>query len=138
MGWSLGLRYRLSDADIKLAFPQVTDAAQLFEGFSKHQDLEATLHQLTLSAIYNHRSGFFGEIDGVWYSQSSRGYTPDPPSEAFWQLNLLAGYWFPRRCGQIAIGLLNANGQNYHLNPLNLYNDLPRERTLVVRAQVNF
>jgi hypothetical protein len=33
---------------------------------------------------------------------------------------------------------LNLNGQDYHLNPLNLYTELPRQRTLAVNFQFNF
>jgi len=34
--------------------------------------------------------------------------------------------------------LLNLADQNYKLNPLNIYNELPRERTLAVRFSVHF
>ena len=36
------------------------------------------------------------------------------------------------------LGLLNIAGQNYNLNPLNLYNEIPRSRTLAVSLQLNF
>jgi len=34
--------------------------------------------------------------------------------------------------------LLNLTDQNYSLNSLNLYNELPRSRTLVLRLQLSF
>jgi hypothetical protein len=34
--------------------------------------------------------------------------------------------------------LLNLTDQDYKLNPLNLYDDLPRSRTLAVRLQLSF
>ena len=54
------------------------------------------------------------------------------------QFNVFAGYRFPRRSATITLGLLNLTDQNYRLNPLNLYNELPRERTLLARFQINF
>jgi len=38
----------------------------------------------------------------------------------------------------LTLGLLNLTDQNYQLNPLTLYNDLPRGRTLALRLLLNF
>ena len=53
-------------------------------------------------------------------------------------LNAFAGYRFLHRKGQVTLGILNITDQNYSLNPLNLYNELPRSRTLLVSLQLNF
>jgi outer membrane receptor protein involved in Fe transport len=53
-------------------------------------------------------------------------------------LNAFAGYRFLHRKGQVTLGILNITDQNYSLNPLNLYNELPRSRTLLVSVQLNF
>ena len=42
------------------------------------------------------------------------------------------------RKAEVTLGLLNITDQNYNLNPLNLYNELPRSRTLALRLQLNF
>jgi hypothetical protein len=34
--------------------------------------------------------------------------------------------------------LLNVTGTSYRLHPINLYPDLPRERTLFARLELNF
>jgi hypothetical protein len=34
--------------------------------------------------------------------------------------------------------LLNLTDRDYHLNPLNLYSELPRERTLAASFKFNF
>jgi hypothetical protein len=34
--------------------------------------------------------------------------------------------------------LLNITGQNYKLSPLNVYNEMPRSRTLALRLQLSF
>jgi hypothetical protein len=38
----------------------------------------------------------------------------------------------------MTLGLLNITDQNYNLNPLNLYNELPRSRTLALSLRLNF
>ncbi len=141
--WSLGVRYRLNDADSRDYYKDVLpvvdnqDPATL-KGFRRQPHLKATLHQLSLDALYNHRSGFFAQGQALWYSQSNRGYAPDQPGDDFWQFNVFAGYRFPRRKVELLVGLLNLADRDYRLNPLTLYNELPRERTLLVRLQFNF
>ena len=96
------------------------------------------MQQLNFSAIYNHPCGFFAREEAQWYGQNNSGYTPGEPGADFWQFNAFVGYRFPRRKAQVTLGLLNLTGQNYNLNPLNLYNELPRTRTLALRLQLNF
>jgi hypothetical protein len=48
------------------------------------------------------------------------------------------GYRFPRRQAEIKLALLNLTDRDYQLNPLNLYAELPRERTLAVSLKFNF
>ena len=93
---------------------------------------------MDLTVIFNHPSGFFLAGEAQWFDQSNSGYTPGEPGDNFWQLNLFAGYRFPRRRAEVSLGLLNLTDQNYKLAPLNLHNELPRERTLAVRLQLNF
>jgi hypothetical protein len=96
------------------------------------------LHQGQLFALYNHHSGFFARLEGYWARQSNVGYSPDIPGDDIFQLNAYVGYRFRRNYGDVTFGFLNATNQDYKLNPLNYYNELPRERTLVVRARFNF
>jgi len=109
-----------------------------YDGFVPTQELEGILHQLDLSVLYNHPSGIFGAFEALWYGQSNEGYDPKLPGDSFWQLNVFAGYRFLRRKAEVTLGLLNISDQDYHLNPLNVYNELPRERTLAVRLRLNF
>ena len=64
--------------------------------------------------------------------------TPQRTGADFWQFNAFAGYRFLHRKAEVTLGLLNITDQNYNLNPLNLYNELPRSRTLALRLQLNF
>jgi outer membrane receptor protein involved in Fe transport len=137
--WSLGAQYRLSQAVLNDDYPDVP--ASLVGGFMDFQPSQQTkgvLQQVDLTAICNLPTGFFAEGEALWFGQSNDGYTPDEPGDDFWQFNLFAGYRSPRRKMEATIGLLNIAGQDYNLNPLNVYNELPRTRTIAVRLQFNF
>ena len=60
------------------------------------------------------------------------------PGDDFFQHNLFAGYRFAHRRAEILLGILNLAGQDYHLNPLTVYAELPRERTFMARLQLQF
>jgi len=134
--WALGARYKLTDADLDGRFTQLSALMPGVSGLN--QDVSATLNQLDLYAIYQHRCGFFGQFDAVWSQQSNRGYSPGLPGDDFWQFNLYAGYRFLQRRAEARVGLLNLGDQDYRLNPLTLYNELPRQRELTVSFKFNF
>jgi tetratricopeptide (TPR) repeat protein len=137
--WSLGARYRLSQAVLNDSFPNLPiSSSSINNPIIPRQRIEGVLQQLSLSAIYNHPCGFFAKGEALWDSQFNEGYSPAEPGADFWQFNAFIGYRFPRRKAEIMLGLLNITGQNYNLNPLNLYNELPRSRTLVLSLQMNF
>lgn len=136
--WSLGARYRISNVELDDEFPDIPGTASMAGGFQRTRHLEATLHQLQLSALFNHPSGFFARGASIWTAQSNRGYTPDRPGDDFWQFNLEAGWRFARRRAEIRVALLNLTDEDYRLDPLNLTSELPRERTLAVSLQFNF
>jgi outer membrane receptor for monomeric catechols len=136
-GWSLAAGYRLTDADLNDNFTDIPDGVSV-PPFSPRQNLSAVLNQVSLEAIYNHPSGFFGDFQALWYHQSNHGYSPAIGGDDFWQLNLFAGYRFHGRKAELSVGILNLTDQDYRLNPLTLYNELPRERTLAVRFSFSF
>jgi len=137
--WSLGARYRLSQANLDESFARFKSFTTI-DGdlLPASQNLEAVLQQLSLHAIYNHRCGGFGQLQALWNHQSNRGYTPDISGDDFWQLNAFVGYRFYNRAAELRVGLLNITDQDYRLNPLNLYYELPRERTLTVSFKFYF
>ncbi|MEP6662937.1 MAG: hypothetical protein ABJC04_04650, partial [Verrucomicrobiota bacterium] len=128
--FSVGARYRFSYADFDGRFldPGAT---------ALNQDLNATLQQLNLYAICNLPCGFFSQFQSIWTQQNNRGGAPQPGDD-FWQFNIFGGYRFPQRHAEVRVGLLNITDQDYRLNPLNLYSELPRERTLTVSLKLNF
>jgi outer membrane receptor for monomeric catechols len=134
--WALGARYKMTHADLDGHFgalpTTLADAAGL------NQDVSATLHQLDLYAIFNHRCGFFARFDAIWSQQSNVGYSPDIPGDDFWQYNVAVGYRFLQRRAEVRLALLNISDRDYRLNPLTLYNELPRERTLTAGLKFYF
>jgi tetratricopeptide (TPR) repeat protein len=140
--WSLGARYLLTQAVLNDNFPDVPNGIYFGNPadqpvFQPSQRIKGILQQLSLSAIYNHPCGFFAQGEANWYGQNNSGYTSEPGAD-FWQFNAFAGYRFLHRKAEVTLGLLNIADQNYNLNPLNLYNELPRSRTLVLRLQLSF
>ena len=135
--WSLGARYRISQADYRDDFVQLSDATPVVD-FQSRQHLQSVLHQLSLHTIYNHPSGYFARFEAHWYAQNNQGYKPDAPGDDFWQLNAFVGFRFPGRRAEIMMGVLNLTDQDYRLSPLNLHNELPRERTFMARLKFSF
>jgi outer membrane receptor protein involved in Fe transport len=137
--WSLGARYRLTQAVLNDNFPVVpVSPPAITNPLIPRQRTEGVLQQLSLSAIYNHPCGFFAQGEANWYGQNNSGYNPGEPGADFWQFNAFVGYRFLQRRAEVTLGLLNITDQNYSLNPLNLYNELPRSRTLALSLRLNF
>jgi Flp pilus assembly protein TadD len=139
--WSVGMRYRLTQAELGESFPQIPESLQppsRDPNFPPRQHLESLLHQVNLHANFNHASGIFASFEAIWYLQSNTGFTPNQPGDDFWQFNLLGGYRFCHRRAKVEAGVLNLSDQDYRLNPLVWHNDLPRERTFVARCQFSF
>jgi len=132
--WSLGGRYQLTHADLIGRFVDIP--AGVAGGLN--QDQRALLHQLTLYINYNHPCGFFSQAQTLWTAQNNYGYTPALPGDDFWQFNAFVGYRFWHRAAQLKLGLLNITDRDYRLNPLTLYNELPRGRTLAVSLKLYF
>ncbi|HYV30040.1 MAG TPA: hypothetical protein VEO53_02855, partial [Candidatus Binatia bacterium] len=132
--WSLGTRYRISNAELETDLPQVPRSADP----AAHLDERATLHELNLFAIYQNPAGFFGQVESIWRAQSNRGSDRLLSGDDFWQFNVFAGYRLPGRRAEFTVGVLNLADQNYRLNPLNLANDLPHRRTLFTSLKFSF
>jgi len=136
------LRYRFTRSELQSVLPEVPVAVS----GSADSAARADLHHVTLYGRYQHRTGFFLRADWDWYEQSNSeqhfsGGTQvqnDLPGDSFGQVNVLVGYRFPRQHGELSLGVLNAAGGDYHLNPLNVYTELPHERVWTARLLLNF
>jgi tetratricopeptide (TPR) repeat protein len=107
-----------------------------FKGYNS--TLQADLLETSGYVLLNHPSGFFARVDATWYHQVNSGYTPGLPGDSFVQENLYVGYRFLHRHAELMFGILNLSDQDYHLNPLSTYVELPRERSYVLRLNFIF
>jgi Tfp pilus assembly protein PilF len=134
--WSLGARYQFSHSELRTSFPGVPNSPPPAAPLNRTE--EADLHRVQLRLLYTHASGLFGGVESTWYKQINRGYTPELPGDALVQVDLQLGWRLPRQRGEIRLGLLNITEQDYHLNPLNVYAELPRERVLAAQLRLRF
>lgn len=141
-GFALGARYRVSRAELESFYPQVSEATLVLNNRRAPAELDESvrslMHEVRLSAIYNHGRGFFGEVAGTALFQSNRGYSPDLPGDSFWQMDVVAGWRSQGRNIELSVGLLNVTDEDYRISPLNIAPELPRERTLVARLRTSF
>lgn len=126
---SLGVRYRLSRTTVS----QQSNTPELFAG-----ELAATLHAIDGLAVLNLPSGVFSEFVVHWRHQENDGYSPDLDGDEVTQLSLYAGYRFARRRCEARVGIVNITNQDYRLNPLSFYSELPRERMLYASLKLQF
>lgn len=139
--WSVGARYRLSQANLDdnyVDVPKDLPSYEIDPPFTAQQNLRSLLHTVTLHANWNHPSGLFSVLEADWYHQNNQGFTTPEPGDDFWQFNVSAGYRFWHRRAELSAGILNVGDQNYSLEPLNLYNEMARTRTYFVRVLVSF
>ena len=134
--FSIGARYRLSEAKLNGQFPDIPDSADNLNRIE--QNNRAVLHQVGLALNFNHPSGVFAQWESSWYHQDNFGYTPSLPDADFWQHNVMVGWRFAHRHAELRAGLLNLAGTDYRLNPLNLHAELPRGRTFTASLRLNF
>ena len=135
--WAMGAQYGISQSVLNNNFVDVPNGLR-FLNFAPRQRTEAVLQQAELFAIYNHPSGFFLRGEALWNAQNNAGYAPNLADDDFWQFNAFLGYRFLHRRAELRLGLLNISGQNYNLNPLNLHEEYPHQRTFTMRLRLNF
>jgi len=133
--WVVGARYRFTDSTLKTSYPEVPDGLVTPRANARE---EADLHQVELFAMFTHPSGFFARGEAWWFLQDNDGYATARPGDEFAQFNIYAGYRLPRQRGAIMLGVLNLGGDDYHLNSLTPYNELPHERVFLARLRLNF
>jgi Flp pilus assembly protein TadD len=134
---SVGLGYQLTAANISYDNLVLNAPANEANAHYKIRN-EATLNQINLFANYYVRCGFFSSIQLNWWKQADVDFFPEEAGANFAQLNLFAGYRFPRRHVEIMLGLLNVTDRNYQLDPLTYYIDPAHTRTLEASLKFSF
>jgi hypothetical protein len=137
--WSVGTSYRLTDSRLEWSYPEI-DRTLLS---SPNRSEGALLQVIQLGLQFQHPSGFFARGQCRWYIQHNSGYGDSPytaprPDDSTTQLDLSLGCRFSRRRVELAIGCLNALGEDYRLNSLTPYPELPRERVWTARLAFQF
>ncbi len=133
--WSVGARYRLSEAKLNASLPALAGVPGVA---ALDQSVRAVLQHGQIFLLYNVPCGFFAEWVTDWYHQDNHGYSPELPGDDFWQHNIYAGYVFGHRRAELRLGIENLTDQDYHLNPLNLQSELARSRTFTASLRMNF
>lgn len=131
---AVGTQYSLTSVDLtsRVFTPPGTINAS---DYDLHED--STLNGLTLFANYYVPCGFFAEVQGRWWDQYNiEGM--NEPGDDFWQLNLYAGYRFPRRHAEVTVGVQNVTGQDYRVDPVTYFLEQAHTRTFVASFKFNF
>lgn len=128
--WSVGATYRLTDSRLATSFADLP--------WDLHAEPHALLHELDLALRFNHSSGFFGGVNGLWFNQSNDGYASERPGDDFWHLNAFLGQHLFRRQAEIRLVALNLNQRDYRVNELSPAAELPRQRTFAVVFRFHF
>ena len=128
--WSVGARYRISQARLELDYDDIPLQAITSDNLKTSETLEAIVQRTEVSLLYRNRKGYFAQILGRWWVQSNTGYPGGLPGEDLFQIDMWIGRRFWKQRGETSIGILNLSDQDYRLNPLNLLPELSRERAL--------
>jgi outer membrane receptor protein involved in Fe transport len=131
--WAAGAQYSFVRSELESRFPSLSQALTEVDSVNR-----AELQRVRLSLLRNLPSGFFAQGQWEWYSQINLGSASALPDDSFQQLNLFVGYRFPRQHGDITLGVLNVTGEDYRLNPVTPYAELPREAVFYARLRFRF
>jgi outer membrane receptor protein involved in Fe transport len=122
------VQYRFTRSELQRRFPAIDRS--VLSGL----DREADLHEAQAFALFNHPSGFFARWESHYYYQDNSHL----PGESFFQHHIFGGYRFARRRVEVTAGVMNLTDQDYRLNPLTPYAEMPRERVFVGRVKFQF
>lgn len=129
--WSISAGYRISHAKLEDHFPDIPSS--LMQYFLSRNRSTSLIQEVNAQLRFNHSSGFFATLDGMWTHQEDRVGR----NEDFFQENVFVGYRFPKRRAEIRAGVINLGQQDYHLDPLNLISGRSRARMFTVGVSVN-
>jgi Flp pilus assembly protein TadD len=125
----VGGAYKLTDSDLGYVFP----SAHVLD-----QTVKARLEEVDGYALLDLPSGFFARAEVHWYGQTDTGWNPVEAKVSFVQENIFAGWRFYHRHAELQTGILNLGGGDYNLNPLTVYQELPRKRVFDLRFNFIF
>jgi Flp pilus assembly protein TadD len=137
--WAIGISYRANLANLTTRLPALTAADLAQANYPLETNGDALLQVLRLFISWNHPSGLFGRFDAHWHHQNEGGsFAATMNDSDFWQLDVWLGQRLFHRRATLQLGLLNLTGQDYRLNPINLYQELPRTLQFTAQFQWSF
>jgi hypothetical protein len=136
--WSAGVQYRYTHSELNWFYPTILATQPKLKDPPLNRTETANLHKVNGYVLFAHPSGFYARGEAHWYLQDNTGYTPARAGSDFVQFNFFTGYRFWHRRAELTFGVLNVGGSDYRLNPLNVYNELPRSRVYLGRVRLNF
>jgi tetratricopeptide (TPR) repeat protein len=146
--WSIGAAYNFLSSKLTDHLLDADNPGVVSNGFTDaNNTARSDLHHFAGYLLFNHPSGFFSRAEANWYAQDNTVQTYNPdfsrtklslPSDSFSQFNFFIGWRFPRQRGDITLGILNLAGDDYHLNPLNSYQELPHDRVFTAQLRLRF
>jgi Tfp pilus assembly protein PilF len=130
---SVGARYSLTSVDLtsRVALPPGTINSFLY---NLHEN--STLNEVSLFGNFAVPCGFFSQAQANYWDQFNT--LPGEGGDGFWQFNLYAGYRFPRRHVELAVGVVNITDQDYHIDPVTYFLEQAHRRTFVASMKFNF
>jgi tetratricopeptide (TPR) repeat protein len=138
--WAVSVQYLFVRSELTRAHPDLRDAVDSLDSTNR-----AEMHRINLGLLFNHPSGFFARAEGQWYIQQNLGTAniggiteKDLPDESYPQVNLFVGYRLPRQRGDITLGVMNLTDEDYRLNPISPYYEMPRERVFYAQLRLRF
>ncbi|MCL4177207.1 MAG: TonB-dependent receptor [Verrucomicrobia bacterium] len=132
--WFGELQYQFTRSELERRLPTIPATTN----FERTTRARADLHEFRAAVAWQGVSGWFARGECWWFGQELEEPGVRSSDEAFPQFNIFAGYRFPRRRGDVTLGVLNLTDEDYRLSPLNYYAELPRERTFYARLRFNF
>lgn len=148
--WSFGALGEFASAELQSDIPELrTFTPTIYTARKPRINEQSDLESLRAFALFNSPSGFFTGLETGWYwqqndRQESMGSPGAPvfhsnlPSSYFPQVNVFFGYRLPKQYGEITFSCLNITAEDYHLNPLNIYSELPHDRVFAMRLRLRF
>jgi len=131
---SVGARYNLESIDLSTHVMAPPGTANSFL-FDLHDN--SALNEVSLFANLCLPCGFFSQFQANWWDQFNIASMGEP-GESFCQLNLFAGYRFPRRHAEVTLGVLNLGDANYHIDPVTYFLEQAHNRTFTASFKFNF
>ncbi len=133
--WSTGLRFVWNNAQIDRSTPGLPETIAPFPVL---KNLGADLVKISWNFHYQSSNGFFARGEFTYWWQENRNYDPVLPGDSFRMVDIEVGYRLKSDRGEFVLGLMNLTDEDYQINPLNNFNQIPRERTFIAAGRISF